>query len=102
MLVKHEPTVSQIRNRVPKWTWFLYDSVGGTASSGPLVPFQKQRPGVPCLIFSSPKDHNYKLGLKDMLGGIKMYLWTPAWELNEINGVMEALSEEWGGNGKSV
>lgn len=102
VLVKSEPNVTLIREMVPKGTWFLYDSVGGTGSSVSFIPFQKQQAGVPCVIFSSPKDNNYKLGLKEMTGGIKFYLWTPAWELSEINGVMGALFEEWGGKSKSV
>jgi hypothetical protein len=88
----------------PAKTWFLYDSVGGSGAVEKMIPFTEQPVGVPCVIFSSPKDTNYKQGIRNMKGGPgggKVWeLWTPSWEWHELESVMPSLYKESGG-GKS-
>jgi hypothetical protein len=86
----------------PAKTWFLYDSVGGSGALEKMIPFTEQPEGVPCVIFSSPKDTNYKQGIKNMKGGPgggKVWeLWTPSWEWQELESVMHSLYKESGGS----
>jgi hypothetical protein len=82
----------------PKGTWFLYDSVGGSTNTSGMIAFQEQPTGVPCVIFSSPKDSNYKVGIKKMRTGMVRELWTPSWEWQELKAVMPALYQEFGGS----
>ena len=81
----------------PEGAWFLYDSVGGSSGLSEMISFQKQNAGVPCVIFSSPKDTNYKQGIKNMTGGLVWHLWMPSWEWNELEAVMPSFCTEYGG-----
>jgi hypothetical protein len=105
------PIISELRETdllQPVWchpptgTWFLYDSVGGSGAIERMIPFTEQPEGVPCVIFSSPKDTNYKQGIKRMRGGPgggKVWeLWTPSWEWHELESVMHSLYKESGGS----
>jgi hypothetical protein len=102
------PTISERREEdalhwhPPEGTWFLYDSVRGSGANDKMIPFTEQPVGVPCVIFSSPKDTNYKQGIKSMKGGPgggKVWeLWTPSWEWNELESVMHSLYKESGGS----
>jgi hypothetical protein len=102
------PTVSERREKdalykhPPTGTWFLYDSVGGSGPREQMIPFTEQPEGVPCVIFSSPKDTNYAQGIKPMRGGPgsgKIWeLWMPSWEWQELETVMPSLYKESGGS----
>jgi len=100
--VLERPEAEVLRATPPEGTWFLYDSVGGSGSASAVVAFKGQPPGIPCVIFSSPKDTNYKQGVKQMRGGpgggIVWELWTPAWEWEELEAVMQSMHKEAGGS----
>ena len=86
-------------------TWFLYVSVGNARSGQTLIPFTSQPSGVPCIIFSSPKDSNYRNGLADMetqpRGSTIWYLWYPTWGWIEIEAVMPSLYKAFRGEQKT-
>ena len=76
--IKHYGLKNRFEKEVPKdgkppcrfvALWFLYDSVGGSGAIEKMTPFTEQPIGVPCVISSSPKDTNYKQGIKNMRGG---------------------------------
>lgn len=102
--ISDRPERDVINCKPPEGTWFLYDSVGGSSGTADMIPFQKQNVGVPCVIFSSPKDTNYKVGIKTMRGGagggLVWELWSPAWGWEELEAVMPSMHKEAGG-GKS-
>ena len=97
-IITERPENDVILYHPPKGTWFLYDSVGGSTNTGGMIAFQEQPTGVPCVIFSSPKDSNYKVGVKKMRTGMVRELWTPSWEWQELKAVMPALYQEFGGS----
>lgn len=93
--ITERPEQDVHRHHPPPGTWFLYDSVGGSGTTLNMYPFVAQPAGVPCIIFSSPKDTNYKVGIKHMEGtpggGKIMHFWMPAWDWNELEEVMDSL-----------
>jgi len=103
-----DPVVAEVHEkevfsrRPSPGTWFLYDSVGNTRSGQTLIPFTQQPPGVPCIIFSLPKDTNYINGLTEMtgspIGGKILYLWMPTWAWDEIEAVMPSLYKSFAGS----
>ena len=96
--ITERPEQDVHRFHPPPGTWFLYDSVGRTGTTLNMYPFEAQPPGVPCIIFSSPKDTNYRIGIKQMEGtpggGRILHFWMPAWDWNELDLVMDALYME--------
>lgn len=96
--ITERPEKDALTFQPPTGTWFLYDSVGGSGSSQGIHTFRARPAGVPCIIFSSPKDTNYKQGIKTMSGapgGGKIWrLWMPSWEWHELEAVMGSLYEE--------
>jgi len=101
-VVTDRPEADVLSDRPPAGTWFLYDSVGNAQSGQTQIPFTKQLPGIPCIIFSSPKDTNYRNGLKDMEGGPRggkvWYLWLPTWAWVELETVMPSLYISFAGS----
>ena len=92
------PEIDVIKYKAPEGTWFLYDSIGGSSGAGEMISFQEQGVCVPCVIFSSPKDKNYKQGIKGMGSGLVRYLWMPSWEWHELKAVMPSFYKEHGGS----
>ncbi|KAG7356056.1 hypothetical protein IV203_000742 [Nitzschia inconspicua] len=91
------PEKDVIRRKPSEGTWFLYDSIGGSSGTANMIPFQHQNVCVPCVIFSSPKETNYKQGIKRMEAGLVWYLWMPSWEWPELKAVMPSFYKEYGG-----
>ena len=97
-IISERPEDDVKKYKTPAGTWFLYDSVGGSKSTDAMLSFQKQPPGVFCVIFSSPKESSYKTGIKTMQDGLIWRLWTPSWEWPELKAVMKSLYKEYGGS----
>jgi len=77
-VVKDLPEKFVEYNHPPTGTWLIYDDSAGRGHD--LIPFIKQPPGVPCIIFSSLKDSSLVSGIAAMASGGKVfYLRMPAW-----------------------